>query len=110
MAHGIKNPLTPIQLAAERLRRRYLPQISNDPEPFQQCTDTIVRQVDDLRRMVDEFSSFARLPTPVMQPEDLADLCRMAVFLQRPAPTRIDRQSTRLNSSHSYAHRMPSSP
>jgi two-component system nitrogen regulation sensor histidine kinase NtrY len=90
IAHEIKNPLTPIQLAAERLRRRYLPQITNDPETFQQCTDTIVRQVDDLRQMVDEFSSFARLPTPVMAPEDLADICRKAVFLQRQAHSDID--------------------
>src|SRR3546814_18069176 len=89
IAHDSKIPLTPSQLAAERLRRRYLPQISNDPETFQQCTDKIVRQVDDLRRMVDEFSSFARLPPPVMQPEDLADLCSTAVFLQGPAHTRI---------------------
>jgi len=89
IAHEIKNPLTPIQLAAERLRRRYLPQITNDPETFQQCTDTIVRQVDDLRQMVDEFSSFARLPTPVMAPEDLADICRKAVFLQRQAHSEV---------------------
>ena len=83
IAHEIKNPLTPIQLSAERLRRKYLPQIANDPDTFRTCTDTIVRQVDDLRRMVDEFSSFARMPTPVMRPENLVELCREAIFLQR---------------------------
>lgn len=90
IAHEIKNPLTPIQLSAERLRRKYLPQITNDPETFQTCTDTIVRQVDDLRRMVDEFSSFARLPAPVMRPENLIEICKQAVFLQRNAQPGID--------------------
>jgi len=85
IAHEIKNPLTPIQLSAERLRRKYLPQIVNDPETFQICTDTIVRQVDDLRSMVDEFSSFARLPAPTMRRENLAFLVRQSVFLQHNA-------------------------
>ena len=89
IAHEIKNPLTPIQLSAERLRRRYLPQITSDPQTFEMCTDTIVRQVDDLRRMVDEFSSFARLPTPTIAQADLAELCRQTVFLQRNAHPEI---------------------
>ena len=62
IAHEIKNPLTPIQLSAERLKRRYLKQIKEDPETFSICTDTIIRQVGDIGRMVDEFSSFARMP------------------------------------------------
>ncbi|MEO1193263.1 MAG: PAS domain-containing sensor histidine kinase [Pseudomonadota bacterium] len=83
IAHEIKNPLTPIQLSAERLKRKYLRQIEEDPETFALCTDTIVRQVGDIGRMVDEFSSFARMPTPVMQVEDLGALITQAVFLQR---------------------------
>ena len=85
IAHEIKNPLTPIQLSAERLKRKYLKEIVTDPEIFEQCTDTIVRQVGDIGRMVDEFSSFARMPNPVMKPENLAKLCREAVFLQQQA-------------------------
>lgn len=83
IAHEIKNPLTPIQLAAERLKRKYLKQIVEDPDTFTTCTDTIVRQVDDLRRMVDEFSSFARMPQAVLRPENLSELCRQTVFLER---------------------------
>src|SRR5690625_1643060 len=74
IAHEIKNPLTPIQLSAERLKRRYLPQAAKDREIFEACTDTIVRQVDDIGRMVDEFSSFARLPTPAMSRQNLGHL------------------------------------
>ncbi len=85
IAHEIKNPLTPIQLSAERLKRKYLKEIVTDPEIFEQCTDTIVRQVGDIGRMVDEFSSFARMPNPVMKPENLAKLCHEAVFLQQQA-------------------------
>ncbi len=85
IAHEIKNPLTPIQLAAERLNRRYLGEIRSDPETFRVCTETIVRQVGDIGRMVDEFSSFARMPSPVMRQEDLAELARQTVFLQRQA-------------------------
>ena len=85
IAHEIKNPLTPIQLSAERLKRRYLKQISTDPEVFISCTDTIVRQVGDIGRMVDEFSAFARMPAPVLQPCDLGVLCEQAVALQRNA-------------------------
>jgi len=85
IAHEIKNPLTPIQLAAERLKRKYSGEISTDPEIFQQCTDTIVRQVGDIGRMVDEFSSFARMPAPVMKRENAQELLSQAVFLQRVA-------------------------
>ncbi|MBI0535011.1 PAS domain-containing sensor histidine kinase [Roseomonas sp. KE2513] len=85
IAHEIKNPLTPIQLSAERLKRRYLKQISDDPDTFRACTDTIVRQVGDIGRMVDEFSAFARMPHPVMRPEDPARLVREALVLQRDA-------------------------
>jgi two-component system nitrogen regulation sensor histidine kinase NtrY len=85
IAHEIKNPLTPIQLSAERLKRKYLSEITSDPETFRTCTDTIVRQVTDIGRMVDEFSSFARMPAPVMRRESLTDLARQAVFLQRQA-------------------------
>ncbi len=83
IAHEIKNPLTPIQLSAERLKRKYLKDISNDPETFATCTDTIIRHVGDIGRMVDEFSSFARMPAPVMKETDLAEIARQAVFLQR---------------------------
>jgi len=83
IAHEIKNPLTPIQLSAERLKRKYGAHVKNDPEIFEQCTNTIIRQVEDLGRMVDEFSSFARMPAASMAPEDLSELVREAVFLQR---------------------------
>ncbi|QKG71602.1 sensor histidine kinase [Erythrobacter mangrovi] len=82
IAHEIKNPLTPIQLATERLRRRYRKQIEQDGELFDELTSTIIRQVGDLRKMVDEFSSFARLPKPVFRPEDALDLVRQSLFLQ----------------------------
>jgi two-component system nitrogen regulation sensor histidine kinase NtrY len=85
IAHEIKNPLTPIQLSAERLKRRYLKQITDDPDTFRACTDTIVRQVGDIGRMVDEFSAFARMPQPVMKPEDLAQVAREALVLQQSA-------------------------
>jgi two-component system nitrogen regulation sensor histidine kinase NtrY len=83
IAHEIKNPLTPIQLSAERLKRKYLKEITSDPETFTICTDTIVRQVGDIGRMVDEFSAFARMPAPVMKSEDLVAICREVAFLQR---------------------------
>ncbi len=85
IAHEIKNPLTPIQLATERLKRRYRKQIVTDPELFEELTATIIRQVGDLRRMVDEFSSFARLPKPVFRNEDAGELVRQAIFLQEIA-------------------------
>lgn len=83
IAHEIKNPLTPIQLSAERLKRKYLKQIDDDKETFLACTDTIIRQVGDIGRMVDEFSAFARMPTPVMKPEDVNEVVRQSVFLAR---------------------------
>ena len=85
IAHEIKNPLTPIQLATERLSRRYRKQITQDPELFEDLTRTIIRQVGDLRKMVDEFSSFARLPKPVFRAEDPVALTRQALFLQEVA-------------------------
>lgn len=90
IAHEIKNPLTPIQLSAERLRRKYGKAITEDRAVFEQCTDTIVRQVDDIRRMVDEFSRFARMPKPVMEAEDVADTVRQTVFLMRVGHADID--------------------
>ncbi|NML94024.1 HAMP domain-containing protein [Novosphingobium sp. TW-4] len=90
IAHEIKNPLTPIQLATERLKRRYRRQIETDPELFEELTATIIRQVGDLRKMVDEFSSFARLPKPVFRNEDASDLVRQALFLQEVAHPEID--------------------
>jgi len=83
IAHEIKNPLTPIQLSAERLKKKYLSQITTDRDVFISCTDTIVRQVGDIGRMVDEFSSFARMPAPTMRDEDLSDVVRQALFLAR---------------------------
>ena len=90
IAHEIKNPLTPIQLATERLSRRYRKQITDNPELFEELTNTIIRQVGDLRKMVDEFSSFARLPKPVFRNEDPLDLARQAMFLQEVARPDID--------------------
>jgi two-component system nitrogen regulation sensor histidine kinase NtrY len=90
IAHEIKNPLTPIQLSAERLRRKYGKVIVEDAAVFQQCTDTIVRQVDDIKRMVDEFSRFARMPKPVMATEDVAEVVRQTVFLMRVGHPDID--------------------
>ena len=89
IAHEIKNPLTPIQLATERLKRRYSKQIDKDVELFDELTGTIIRQVGDLRKMVDEFSSFARLPKPVFRSEDAVDLVRQALFLQEVAHPEI---------------------
>lgn len=89
IAHEIKNPLTPIQLAAERLKRRFLREITSDPDTFAQCADTIVRQVGDIGRMVDEFSAFARMPQPVMTKEDLSRIVREVLVLQRNAHPEI---------------------
>jgi two-component system nitrogen regulation sensor histidine kinase NtrY len=85
IAHEIKNPLTPIQLSAERLARKYTSEITSDRETFQKCTDTILRQVADIGRMVDEFSSLARMPTPRMAFADMSDIARSVVFGQRLA-------------------------
>ena len=90
IAHEIKNPLTPIQLSAERLKRKYGSQIQSDKQIFDQCTDTIIRQVGDIGRMVDEFSSFARMPKAVPEPQELAAIVREATVLQRVSSSDID--------------------
>lgn len=89
VAHEIKNPLTPIQLAAERLKRRFAKGETVDLATSERLTDTIIRQVGDLRRMVDEFSSFARMPKPVFREESLVDICRQAIFLHEVAHSAI---------------------
>ncbi len=85
IAHEIKNPLTPIQLSAERLRRKYLSEIKTSPEIFEQCTDTIIKHVDDIGRMVSEFSSFARMPEPVIKPENIKKHVLDTLILQQQA-------------------------
>ncbi|HEX8640508.1 MAG TPA: ATP-binding protein [Allosphingosinicella sp.] len=90
IAHEIKNPLTPIQLAAERLQRRYAAEVKTDPSTFERLTGTIVRQVGDLRRMVDEFSSFARMPKPTFRDEAVAEIARQALFLHEVAHPEIE--------------------
>ena len=89
IAHEIKNPLTPIQLSAERLRRKYRKEITGDLETFDRCTDTIIRQVGDIGRMVDEFSAFARMPTPKFAEFDITELLRQTVFAQRVADPEV---------------------
>ncbi len=89
IAHEIKNPLTPIILSAERLKRRFGPEIQRDQETFTDLTETIIRQVGDLRRMVDEFSAFARMPTPTFRPESLAEIARQAMFLAEVATPNV---------------------
>lgn len=83
IAHEIKNPLTPIRLSAERLKRRYSQHISQDKEVFQACVDTIIRQVDHIGQLVGEFSAFARMPAPLLQKEDLVKICLEEIELQR---------------------------
>ncbi len=90
IAHEIKNPLTPIQLSAERIRRRYRKEIVSDLDTFDRCTDTIIRQVGDIGRMVDEFSSFARMPAPKLADENAAELLRQAVFSQKVGHPEIE--------------------
>ncbi|MEE2662167.1 MAG: PAS domain-containing sensor histidine kinase [Pseudomonadota bacterium] len=90
IAHEIKNPLTPIQLSAERLRRKYLDEVKSDPETFSNCTDTIIRQVSDIGRMVDEFSDFARMPRPRMEKANLGSICQRALILHRNAHPEIN--------------------
>jgi two-component system nitrogen regulation sensor histidine kinase NtrY len=90
IAHEIKNPLTPIQLSAQRLKRRYGRKLTEDREVFDQCTDTIVRQVSDIGRMVDEFSQFARMPKPTFDQADLREAIKEAVFLREVARPEID--------------------
>ena len=90
IAHEIKNPLTPIQLSAERLKRKYGKVIKEDKDIFDQCTDTIVRQVDDIKRMVDEFSSFARMPKARPERDDLNECIRQGLFLMRVGNAEMD--------------------
>ena len=90
IAHEIKNPLTPIQLSAERLKRRYGDTITGDREIFDKCINTIVRQVGDIGRMVDEFSSFARMPKPEMAMEDLRQVVRESVMLYEVGQTEAE--------------------
>ncbi len=85
VAHEIKNPLTPIQLAAERLKRKYSSEITEGAEDFAVCTDTIIRHVDEIGRMVDEFSAFARMPAPVMSVNNIKNILNQAIFLQKTA-------------------------
>ncbi len=89
IAHEIKNPLTPIQLSAERLNRKYLKEITSDKETFQICTDTIIRQVGDIGRMVDEFSAFARMPEPSIHLENLSEFCHQTAILERNRNTNV---------------------
>ena len=90
IAHEIKNPLTPIQLSAERLKRRFTKDIQSDPDIFAQCADTIIRHVGDIGRMVDEFSAFARMPQPVIKSEDIGMIAREALILQKTARPQIE--------------------
>ncbi|NNE22051.1 MAG: PAS domain-containing sensor histidine kinase, partial [Rhizobiales bacterium] len=90
IAHEIKNPLTPIQLSAERLRRKYSKEIKSDPKVFDQCTETIIRQVGDIGRMVDEFSSFARMPSAVLETNNLATVVREAMILQKASLPEVE--------------------
>ena len=89
IAHEIKNPLTPIQLSAQRLKRKYLGEISTQPDVFEDCTDIIVRQVGDIRQMIDAFSSFARMPAPEIERAELTDIVERAVALHRLASPEI---------------------
>ena len=90
IAHEIKNPLTPIQLSAERLKRRFSREITSDPDTFGLCADTIIRHVGDIGRMVDEFSAFARMPQPVIKPEDIGRVAREALILHKTARPEIE--------------------
>ncbi|MGI9464470.1 MAG: ATP-binding protein, partial [Aestuariivirgaceae bacterium] len=90
IAHEIKNPLTPIQLSAERLRRKYGKEIQSDPKVFDQCTETIIRQVGDIGRMVDEFSSFARMPSAVLESNDLTAVVKEALVLQKASMPEVN--------------------
>ena len=85
VAHEIKNPLTPIQLAAERLQRKFGKLQGDDQPIFTRLTSTIIRQVGDVKRMVDEFSNFARMPKPIFREDNLAEVLRQSVFLHEVA-------------------------
>jgi two-component system nitrogen regulation sensor histidine kinase NtrY len=90
VAHEIKNPLTPIQLSAERLRRKYLPQVRENVEVFEELVNVIIRQVGDIKRLIDEFTFFARLPEPNIKKCDLREACRQAVFLMQNADDSVE--------------------
>lgn len=90
IAHEIKNPLTPIQLSAERLKRRYLKEITSDPQTFQSCVETIIRQVGSIGNLVNEFSNFARMPEPKLESVNWIELCQQSLFLQMQAHPEID--------------------
>lgn len=90
IAHEIKNPLTPIQLSAERLKRKYLKEITKDPDTFEKCTDTIIKHVGDIGRMVDEFSSFARMPNPVLKTGVLSKHIEESLILSKQAHNDIN--------------------
>lgn len=83
VAHEIKNPLTPIQLAAERIKRKYLSQITSDEETFSNLIRVIINQVGDIKRLIDEFNSFARLPSPILKRTNLKNICEQAIFLMK---------------------------
>tara|TARA_R110001592_G_scaffold16881_4_gene71436 strand:- start:1279 stop:3570 length:2292 start_codon:yes stop_codon:yes gene_type:complete len=89
IAHEIKNPLTPIQLSAERLQRKYLKNITQDADIFEQCTDTIIKHVGDIGRMVDEFSSFARMPDPILKTQSITKLVEESLILSKQAHEKI---------------------
>ncbi len=90
IAHEIKNPLTPIQLSAQRLRRRYPDILNEEDMVFDQCTATIINQVDELKRLVSEFSQFARMPKVQKSPANLTKLAQDTLFLYREAHKHID--------------------
>ena len=99
IAHEIKNPLTPIQLSAERLQKKYLSEVGSDKDVFKECTDTIIRQVNDIGSLIDEFSSFARMPAPVFKSVDFVKLVKQSIFLQEVSNQDIE-----------YITQLPSSP
>ena len=90
IAHEIKNPLTPIQLSAERIRRKFAPKLSEESDDLERMTDVIVRQTNDLRHIIDEFSKFARLPQPKKSEEDLIPIVKSAVLLQENGQPNIN--------------------
>lgn len=97
VAHEIKNPLTPIQLSAERIRRKYLTQISNDPETFTELVEVIIRQVGDIKRLIDNFTQFAKLPDPVLHLCNIYEICKQAVFLIQNASEDVKIELTTTN-------------
>jgi two-component system nitrogen regulation sensor histidine kinase NtrY len=100
IAHEIKNPLTPIQLAAERLRRKYQDEVKTDPDVFADCTDTIIRQVGEIDRLISEFSNFARMPAPEFRSEDITELARRALFMQQVGSKSITYNNELPDSAH----------